>query len=181
MTNELGCRRAVPGDAHALMSLERSANLVALAHVFPPDQYAFPAAQVAARWTATLADPAVTVEVVEDAAGMAAYVAHDDTLLRHLAVRPDTWGTGLGRRLVTRAAQRMAAEPRLWCLADNHRALAFYRHLGWQPTGASRPAEWPPHPVELELSLAQTPRMRSSAAASRATTARPSSSRMIGR
>ena len=181
MTSEPGYRLAVPGDAHDLMLLEQSANLVALAHVFPPEQHAFPAAEVEARWRESLADPAVTVEVVEETGGMVAYVAHDDAVLRHLAVRPEAWGRGIGRRLVTRAVQRMAPQPRLWCLADNHRARAFYERLGWAPTGASRPAEWPPHPVELELSLRQTPRIRSSVTASRATTAEPSSSRMIGR
>lgn len=49
-------------------------------------------------------------------------------------------GTGLGRRLLTLATEH---HPRTWLLAwnQNHKTIAFYRHLGWHepdPKGPSR-------------------------------------------
>ena len=140
-------RRALPADAEALADLERDANLVALAHVFPPAEHPFPRDAVLARWRHVLGED-VVVEVVDGPARLDAYVAHDGRTLRHLAVHPDAWGRGLGAEAVERAAA--AGADRLWCLAANHRARRLYDRLGWRPTGVEREAEWPPHPVELE-------------------------------
>lgn len=141
-------RRAGADDAGLLADLERDANLVALAHVFPPDAHPFPHDGVLARWRAVLADPEVVVEVLDGPDGLGAFVAHDATVLRHLAVRPVRWGQGLAGEAVARAVA--AGADRLWCLADNHRARGLYDHLGWRPTGLTRAAEWPPYPIEIE-------------------------------
>lgn len=146
-------RRATAADIDALTELERVANLVALAHVFPPAEYPYPLDEVRARWRAVLREPGVTVAVVDGTDGLAAFVAFDRHMLRHLAVHPDRWGSGLARRALAFATPRMEA-PRLWCLADNVRALGLYEHLGWQPTGQTRRAEWPPFPTEVELRAA---------------------------
>ena len=74
------------------------------------------------------------------------YVCWDAVVLRHLAVRPERWGDGLARRAIERAADAH----RLWCLVENRRARGLYEHLGWQPTGLEREAEWPPYPREME-------------------------------
>jgi GNAT superfamily N-acetyltransferase len=143
-------RTAAPGDAVALRDLEREANLVGLAHVF--GDLPFPDDGVLERWRGTLADPSVTVLMTD-----VAFTSWDtEGRLRHLAVHPDHWGRGLAREGVElavagiRSAGRM---PVLWVLADNHRARGLYDHLGWHPTGREQPAEWPPYPVELELTL----------------------------
>jgi GNAT superfamily N-acetyltransferase len=143
-------RRAGADDAVALRDLERAANLVGLAHVFPAEELSFPDDEVLARWRSTLAEPGVTVLVTEGA-----FVSWDETgRLRHLAVHPDRWGTGLAREGVelavaaTRAASRT---PTLWVLVANHRARGLYDHLGWAPTGRERASEWPPYPMEIEL------------------------------
>ena len=141
-------RRAVALDAASLTDLERDANLVALAHVFPPDVHPFPYDGVLDRWRAVLADDAVVVDVVDGPDGLDACVAHDVSVLRHLAVRPTRWGQGLAGDAVARATA--AGARRLWCLADNHRARGLYDHLGWSPTGLTRRAEWSPYPLELE-------------------------------
>jgi GNAT superfamily N-acetyltransferase len=137
-------RPAVPADAVGLTRLERDANLVALAHVFP--DVPWPEDDVRARWVRTLADPAVRVEVCGPSGRLDAYVCWDDVTLRHLAVRPERWGTGVARRAVERAV----GATRLWCLVDNVRARGLYEHLGWRPTGRDGAAEWPPYPREME-------------------------------
>ena len=96
-------------DAEALRDLERAANLVALAHVFPPDEFPYPDQAVADRWRATLADPTVRVDVVDGPHGLRVFAAYDATTLRHLAVHPDDWGTGLARAAVARATAAIAA------------------------------------------------------------------------
>jgi GNAT superfamily N-acetyltransferase len=150
-------RPATPDDAVALTDLEQAANLTALGHVFPPERYPFPRGGVLDRWRAVLADPEVSVEVVDDAeGGLVCFLAYDATSLRHLAVHPDRWGAGWARRAVERAVASIGGRgnrPRLWCLAENPRALGCYLHLGWTVSGPERRAEWPPYPVERELVL----------------------------
>lgn len=144
-------RPAGPADAVALRDLEREANLVALAHIFPPEDHPFPDEEVLARWRRTLAEPGVVVEVVDGPGEgrLACFVAYDAGVLRHLAVSPARWGTGLARAAVARAEAAIST-PRLWCLRDNGRARGLYAHLGWRATGRERAAEWPPYPIEVE-------------------------------
>jgi GNAT superfamily N-acetyltransferase len=137
-------RVATPSDAVVLTDLERDANLVALAHVFPDTPY--PEDEVRSRWERTLLDPGVSVEVCGPPARLDAYVCWDATTLRHLAVRPERWGNGLARQAIGRAS----GVSRLWCLVENHRARGLYEHLGWRPTGREQTAVWPPYPREME-------------------------------
>ncbi len=147
-------REATEADAVALRDLERAANLASLGHVFPPDRYPYPADDVLARWTLVLGEPGARTLVRDGVA----VVCHDLGTLRHLAVHPDHWGRGWGRRCVEVAVAAMAAagtaHPRLWVLTDNHRARGLYEHLGWRPTGVTREAAWPPYPEEQEYALA---------------------------
>ena len=139
-------RRATPGEAVALRDLERTASRTGLAHVF--GELPYPDGDVLARWVLLLDDPDVTVEVVEDERGLVALAAHDGTSLRHLAVRPDHWGAGLGREAVGRAVE--AGARRLWVLEANSRARGLYESLGWSPSGAAQECPWPPFPIEVE-------------------------------
>ena len=148
-------RDAAAGEDDGLAVLERSANLHALAHIFPPEQYPYPTADVRDRWRELLRDPSVRVGVAEDAGGLAAFVAFDDEVLRHLAMRPDLWGTGLAKAAMNWAIDH-AAIHRLWCLEQNSLALGFYEHLGWTSTGRRQRAEVPPYPAEVELVVAGT-------------------------
>lgn len=149
-------RAATTGDAAALTVLERVANLAALGHVFDQQRYPFPTEALLERWEWLLIDPDVSVRVVGGRTGLECLVAYDAALLRQLAVRPERWGTGLGRAAVELAVESIRAAggvPHLWCLRENHRARGMYEHLGWVPTGAERELAWPPHPVELEYVL----------------------------
>lgn len=152
----IGWRAATAADLDGLAVLEERTNLVALAEVFPPERFPFPSQAVRDRWAATLADPAVTIEVVdlEDGSGLLAYLAFDAVRLRHLGVHPQRWGAGLGRAGIARAltAMRAAGAPQalLWCLAENTRARRLYESLGWRLTGVEQQTPWPPRPMELE-------------------------------
>lgn len=143
-------RAATPADAEALRDLERDANLVALAHVFGDEP--FPDEAVLARWRDELADPDLRVDVVDGPGRLDCYVAYDDSVLLHLAVRPEAWGRGLARAAVERAAARIE-RPTLWVLDLNVRAQGLYAHLGWRPTGRSQPGHWPPYPTMSEWEL----------------------------
>ena len=139
-------RRATPADAVALRDLERTASQTGLAHVF--GNLPYPDDDVLARWSLLLDDPDVTVDLVEDDAGLVAFAAYDDTMLRHLAVRPSHWSAGLGRAGVLRATA--AGATRLWVLEENHRARGLYTALGWAPSGVTQECPFPPYPTELE-------------------------------
>jgi RimJ/RimL family protein N-acetyltransferase len=147
-------REATFDDLSALRDLERDANLAALGHVFPPEQYPFPDDDVLARWALVLEDPDACV-LVRDAAdgGIDVFAAYDGTSLRHLAVRPDVWGGGLASRAIAAALHAMdlrgSTVAELWCLVDNLRARRLYEYLGWRPTEDRREAPWPPHPTEM--------------------------------
>lgn len=147
-------RLATPADAEALRDLERAANLASLGHVFPPERYPYPDRGVLDRWRDTLAEESVRVEVVDGPGAPRAVVAYDAGTLRHLAVHPDDWGSGLGRAAVGQAVAGIASTGAerafLWCLEENTRALGLYAHLGWRATGRTRRAQWPPYPIEGE-------------------------------
>lgn len=153
-------RSATAADVDALTALERATNLVALGPIFPPERYPFPTEGVRSRWRETLADPCVTVEVVDGADGLVAFVAADAERLRHLGVHPDCWGRGIARAAIGRVLDAMRTRgverALLWCLADNTRARRLYERLGWAPTGVRKQTPWPPYPTELEFALPLT-------------------------
>jgi GNAT superfamily N-acetyltransferase len=139
-------RVATSADVVALRDLERAASRAGLAHVFGDLPY--PDDDVLARWVLLLDDPEVVVEVVDDELGLVALVAHDGSTLRHLAVRPDHWGAGLGREAFARA--EAAGARRLWVLEANERARRLYESLGWRPSGTTQECPWRPYPTEVE-------------------------------
>lgn len=146
-------RPATIDDLSALRDLERAASQAALAHVFPPEQFPYPDDDVLARWALVLDEPGVTVIVLEDDDGLAALAAYDDTTLRHLAIRPDRWGDGLGTTAIAASLNAIGGTgctlASLWCLEENHRARRLYEHLGWDATTERREAPWPPFPMEM--------------------------------
>lgn len=72
-------------------------------------------------------------------------------------VRPEHRGTGVAEQLFRAAIDwtwrnTKAERIRLWVHADNARAQAFYRRLGFARTGGTMP--FPPSPDELEYEMA---------------------------
>lgn len=157
-------RRATTDDVSALRDLEREANLVGLAHVFPPERYPFPDDDVLARWALVLDEPGARVlvrDAVDGTGGLDVLAAHDDLSLRHLAVHPGLWGQGLASTAVDTVLRALHARgttvAELWCLEANHRARRLYEHLGWSTTADRRPAPWPPYPTEQRYTRTITP------------------------
>jgi GNAT superfamily N-acetyltransferase len=146
-------RSAEPADAWRLLELERATNVVALAHIFPPDRYPSPDADVLAHWRIMLDDPGVAVLIAEQEGRTVGYVAFDAAWVRQLAVHPDRWGTGVAEGLMSAALMGIAAagsaRARLWVLADNTRARRFYERTGWFRGVEESTSPYPPYPVTL--------------------------------
>jgi GNAT superfamily N-acetyltransferase len=149
-------REATVEDLVALCDLEREANLEGLGHIFPPERFPFPDDDVLARWALVLEEPGVTVLVRDAEAtgdGLDVFAAYDRVSLRHLAVHPRRWGSGLATTAIETVLHTMDERgttiAELWCLEENHRARRLYEYLGWRATRDRQPAPWPPHPTEL--------------------------------
>lgn len=80
-----------------------------------------------------------------------------------LYVHPDRWRSGVGRRLVAGALERLAAhghtEAIVWTLAESPRNLAFYAALGFHRDGGTqrRPSFGSPLEVRFRIALADRP------------------------
>lgn len=147
---------AEPDDAAALASLEEQANRVALAHVFGPE-LPYPYDDVLARWSLVLEEPGATTLVARDGGRVEGFAAYDLASLRHLALAPELFGSGLAAQLHDEvvAAWRVAGlrQATLWVLEENHRARRFYQRRGWRPDGHRQECRWPPYPVEVGYAL----------------------------
>ena len=144
-------RRAGARDASALAALEERSSLMSLGHLF--GQHPYPSDDVLARWTLVLQDLDVTVLGAWEGDELVGFAAIDPRSLRHLAVAPERFGTGLADELhghvVDRWRESGAGRVVLWVLADNTRARRFYERHGWTVDGRSGDCPWPPYPVEV--------------------------------
>jgi GNAT superfamily N-acetyltransferase len=150
-------REARPDEAEALATIQREASLAANAHIFPPELYPFPTAEITQRWQEFLEDPAVTVLVQEDD-GVAVGVAGSRAeWLDGLYVLPEWWSRGVGQSLHDEVLARQRADGgtrcHLWVLEENARARRFYERLGWQENGETRVVPFPPHPTDVGYSI----------------------------
>lgn len=56
---------------------------------------------------------------------------------------PESWGTGLGRELLTAALNQIGDRPvHLWAFAENARARRFYEKQGFSWDGSQRVSEF---------------------------------------
>jgi ribosomal protein S18 acetylase RimI-like enzyme len=124
------------------------------------------------RWRARLAEPGggrtvVAVDPDSGAVGFASFGPDredpDAGEVYAIYVDPDRLGTGMGRALmdeaVARLRQRGFTRIRLWVLAGNARAIAFYERYGFRPDGGrstfviEQPGELPLELPEVRLGL----------------------------
>lgn len=145
-------RDAGPAEAETLLAVQRAASLAALAHVYPPDRYPYPDAEIRERWL-TFSGRVL----LADDGGPVGVAAVEPCWLAGLYVVPERWGTGVADELHDAAAAALRAlgctEARLWVLEDNPRARRFYERRGWRENGTTRVVPFPPHPLDVGYSL----------------------------
>jgi putative acetyltransferase len=151
-------REARPDEAPVLAAIQRDASLAALAHIFPPELYAYPIDEVTQRWEEFLADEAVTVLVAEEDGAPTGVAGCRCEWLDGLYVLPQWWSRGVGRALHDEVLDRLRANGcercHLWVLEDNDRARQFYERLGWAGNGTSRMVPFPPNPIDVGYTIA---------------------------
>jgi GNAT superfamily N-acetyltransferase len=170
--------RAGPSHVPALADLQLRTALAAYDGLFPPDAPRPTVEGLAASWSAMVADPEVSVFAVADGldtdlaapALLGCVAARPDPgspgegEITRLYVRPDSWGRGLGRRLLDVALAdrvvRGCGRAGLWVLADNHQGRAFYERLGWRldPTRVLHGTGLRPLEVRYTRRLSHRPR-----------------------
>lgn len=135
-------RLAVPADAFGVARVHVRAWQAAYRGLLPA-QYldSLRAVDRAPRYTFDRLDgPRTTVAIVGDAiAGFATVVGGE---LSALNVEPNAWAQGVGKALIAKVREEMAAggvrEARLWMLVGNQRAQRFYERDGWTTDGTRR-------------------------------------------
>jgi GNAT superfamily N-acetyltransferase len=148
----LSIRDSRPGDAETLFAIQKAASLAGLAQVFPPERYAYPDAEIRARWR----EVGGGVFVAERDGRAVGVAAVDDCWLNGLYVVPDEWGRGAAAALHDAAVAEIAVQhdvAKLFCLEENHRARRFYERRGWRPNGETRRVPFAPRPLDVGYSL----------------------------
>lgn len=145
-------KEATPSDLEALVEVQRTGAVAALAHIFDQQTYPFPTDQILARWTAHLADPVVRAYVVGVGGGrIVGFAATRGSELLHFGTAKDTWGTGVAAAAHDLVLDRLWAEgvPHAWLrvFQQNHRARRFYEKVGWSRTDQVSRSPFAPHPV----------------------------------
>lgn len=142
-------RPATAADAQDIASIYVSSWNDGFGHLLG---YRLPSLEDPDRWRLDLADPTVEWTVAElegEPAGFIGIGPSRDPVdpelgeVDTIAVAPSHWRRGVGRALMTRGLEQLAARwPRaiLWTPAGYERGHAFYRAMGWQALDRTRSA-----------------------------------------
>lgn len=115
------------GTVADLARIHEQSAVHAYAHIFDPP---FPREETLQRWASYRGH----VGLARRDGETVGFVAWHDDELDALYVLPQAAGTGAGTALMRLAA----GTTRLWVLADNDHARAFYASRGWRPSGRTR-------------------------------------------
>lgn len=150
-------REMRPADVPAVLAVQEPAAVSGLADVFPQDRYPFPREEIATRWRAEIADPAVACLVIEHGGLVAGFAAIKGDEVLHFGTAPDSWGSGLATTAHDEVVERMRAggvvRPRLFVYAGNARGRRFWEKHGWRPTGEVTRGSFPPYAELLTYEL----------------------------
>jgi GNAT superfamily N-acetyltransferase len=150
----LTIRPARPDEAETLLGVQRDACVVAFAHIYPPDEYPFPDADVLANWRDALLDDGTEVYVAEVDGDVVGCVSLGAGFLSTLYVVPARQGTGVGTALHDVALERLRAHgnsvARLWTLEENWDGRRYYEQRGWTLTEETRVVPFPPNPIDVQ-------------------------------
>lgn len=151
-------RPASPRDAERLFEIQRAASVAAFAHVYPPERFPYPDADVRALVCKRLASGPEGVIVAEEDGRAVGFAATEPGWLAQLYVLPEAQGRGIGSTLLEAAvAARQAAgdaELRLWTLEANDEGRRFYEARGWTLALQTRVVPYPPNPIDVSYVLA---------------------------
>ena len=154
LTSELSIRPARFHEAETLFAVQRDACVVAFAHIFPPERYAFPDEAVLEAWREVLAEENVEVYVAEIDGEAVGSVSVGDGFLRTLYVVPSQQSTGVGSALHDLALERLRTYEndvaKLWTLEENWNARRYYEKRGWTLTDETRVVPFPPNPLDVQ-------------------------------
>jgi GNAT superfamily N-acetyltransferase len=152
-------RAARVSDVPSLVAMQEIAAVAGLGHIFPQDQYPFPAQAIATDWIEEIGRPDIDAFVAARAGRIDGFAALRADELLHFGTALDTWGTGLAAALNNELLARLteSGHPSAWLRVfdDNHRARRFYEKMGWHATAATSHGEYPPYPplTHYEISL----------------------------
>lgn len=143
-------RRAHIDDLEACVAVQKSADLAAFPHIFPPEQFPFPDDDVRARWHDNLTNADRYCILAEDEGGVVGTAVLIGDLFDSIAVVPERWGTDVAGRLyheiIVVAKRRGLGSLQLWVLEKNLRARRFYQARGWRLDGRTKRLPFPPRP-----------------------------------
>jgi GNAT superfamily N-acetyltransferase len=149
--DDLGVRRAIPGDARAAVRIYVESWNVGFGALMPSVEAD---AARTDRWSVTFALPPPSrwwvAERDRTMVGFAGNGPSRDPVdcelgeLDTIAVDPAAWRTGVGRALMSVAIRWLRSDgyrlALLWTLDRYSRGSSFYEALGWRRNGASRQA-----------------------------------------
>ena len=146
-----------PADVAAVVAVQEPAAVAGLSDVFPQDRYPFPREEIATRWRAEIADPAIACFVVQHAGQVAGFAAARGDEVLHFGTALDSWGSGLATAAHDELVEKMRADgvvrPRLYVYAGNGRGRRFWEKRGWVPNGDALQGSFPPYAELLAYEL----------------------------
>ncbi|WP_118182448.1 GNAT family N-acetyltransferase [Paraburkholderia phosphatilytica] len=146
-------REATPRDAAAIAEIHVTTWQTAYEGMLPASYLAGLSVDVRARqWHRSLSTRQPRVFVAESGDAIVGWVAFGRCRdadkdgswgeVEALYVLPSFWRRGVGQRLMDSARRALSrigyTDVVLWVLADNHRAIAFYRNAGFMDDDTSR-------------------------------------------
>ena len=144
-------------DLPSVIDVQQLGAVLALAHIFPQDEYPFPREVILTRWRDEIADPRIEACVaVDDEGAIVGFAATRGPELLHFGTAVTTWGSGAARELHDAVVLPLVGRgdrPTLYVFSENQRARRFYEKLRWRATGRTKPGDFPPHPLLVEYAL----------------------------
>ena len=141
-------RAGVVDDAETLFAIHRESAMTAYVHIFPPDRYAFPDAEMRAHWTAQLGGGEATTVIAERHRASIGFVAAADPWIAEDVHAVVFFGgyydaldyfVSLATRASTSPSQQTVASPRRSSAARRGRSM---RTATSSSAAVAPPARW---------------------------------------
>lgn len=145
-------RPLTAADLDELLQVQERGAVAGLGHIFPQEQFPFPAAAVRARWEQELSDPGIDCFAITGETGaIAGFAATRGDEFLHFGTAVSSWGTGLAARahdeVLNHFARQGHPSARLAVFEANERARRFYERRGWTLIAERSRSPFPPHAV----------------------------------